>query len=769
MSVSTMAACAIKLAAFCDEIVASLQSSTLGSIQRMMIFIPITIFCVYHQLCMHYAMRKPKWSMSHCYSFTITFILLSALTETLVIYVNDAFPEHEGCLSCRFRCPYSFSSPKFCIRAAVLAAIVVFFLTPCVSFVHVLQLVLISCGMSRAVGFITYSNHITLSLWTTTCMFYQICIFLGSRYFQERHDRKKFLLQLHISELRSNLRDLLDGMMPRVISQRAQAGELVLDYCKHATVLFCSFQTDALPNADPLGTFLLLDQVHQRFDDLVENYSTHAFKVDFVGTDFMVSSPVHSQISNFAERPDTDRAHCVALGHLALRMAAAASRILTAPGPAPRFAIASGPVMAAVMGERRRHLRLLGQVVDAAHRQCELAQPWQVLAAGWAADTLRSAGFPLIVAAGQPPGCCELRWDPVIDVCGGLAPNSPVAADATAAATIAASRDQRRPAGGEHGAWGQLCVGGVAALHADREAEGGPGADSEPGLSVAEALEELAEATGRLAGDGDAALADPAEERHFLLETGDDAGPCPAEEGGAAAAAARTALVVGGQALAFAALAAHGALPDAAWAGGLWPVSAAAAAACLGATCLLMWAGAGGAWRALWAVLHAGFLFACVGLAHARAEPALLQALATGVSLLFVAPPCTSATAAGRLAGGACAAFLAAFAAASWRDGLSLPGLGVVLPLGLLAHCLAVWLRQERRAARVRWVLDGRRRRERAALWAALRDLLPESMIGTMGQDAQMRPHVMQARLAPVRSRRHPNALVGSAPVVYSP
>jgi hypothetical protein len=53
-------------------------------------------------------------------------------------------------------------------------------------------------------------------------------------------------------------------------------------------------------------------------------------------------------------------------------------------------------------------------------------------------------------------------------------------------------------------------------------------------------------------------------------------------------------------------------------------------------------------------------------------------------------------------------------------------------------------LLQEGRAARVRWLLDGRRRRERAALWGALRELLPEHVLEGLGQGAEMEAHVKQ-------------------------
>jgi hypothetical protein len=55
-----------------------------------------------------------------------------------------------------------------------------------------------------------------------------------------------------------------------------------------------------------------------------------------------------------------------------------------------------------------------------------------------------------------------------------------------------------------------------------------------------------------------------------------------------------------------------------------------------------------------------------------------------------------------------------------------------------------VLLLQEGRATRVRWLLNGRRRRERAALWGALQELLPEHVLEGLGRGAEIEAHVKQ-------------------------
>jgi hypothetical protein len=50
-----------------------------------------------------------------------------------------------------------------------------------------------------------------------------------------------------------------------------------------------------------------------------------------------------------------------------------AQRILAGSGLALRFAVCAGPVVAAVIGESRRHLRVVGGAADAARALCEAA------------------------------------------------------------------------------------------------------------------------------------------------------------------------------------------------------------------------------------------------------------------------------------------------------------------------------------------------------------------------------------------------------------
>ena len=122
LSTTSLVACVIKIVACAQQLS---KLSTNGSYERIAIFLPLLIFCIYHQLSIHGLLGSFKPTKAASQAFVVRFVLLSALTEMLVTYVNDIFAAYEGCQACRYRCPYSFSAPKFCARATVLSAIVI--------------------------------------------------------------------------------------------------------------------------------------------------------------------------------------------------------------------------------------------------------------------------------------------------------------------------------------------------------------------------------------------------------------------------------------------------------------------------------------------------------------------------------------------------------------------------------------------------------------------------------------------------------------------
>ena len=720
ISLTTMGAGAIMAISSAHELMEYFITGSTGCIKAVLYSIPIIAFSMNHQFRVQRGVGNTKDDKGMCNSFVVAFVGLYALSEfSLTINVDDFFPDHQGCAVHRFRCPYSFSSAHASAQAVVFLSLLIFHVTPCVSFVRVVQLVIVLFFSTRSYGLYAHREEITTSIWSTACVFMQLVMFLGCRYMQELHNREQFLLQIHIVRLRSNLQDVLDNMMPRSISRQARTGEPVIVPFDNAIVLLCSFPADESPEDDMMKSFQLLDMVHQAFDDLVSQCEPRPFKVDFIGNDYILTSPMLESLdeSGAPSQPAFDSKLCDSLGRLAAQMRRAADRILAGTGMELRISLSAGPVFAVVIGETRRYLRLIGEGVNTARRLCELAGPGQVLTAGRAAATLRSAGLPMRELGPMRLGAASEESE-VFEIGRGAAGSEAAPADGAALR-----------------ADGQQVLSCLSELS--------PAAAALPGPSLREALADLAEAEGSLAPGGDAALSDPTEESRFRLEA-------DAHLYSGSAAAARTACVAACHVLYLAGLPAapsHGIREPATSTALDWEIwlRAGLVMASLGAAGLQrLFRGDASAQRALWAGMHSVFACGCMALAHARAEPFLILGFSLGAGLCYVAPPCASATAARRWLGAAYGGLLAVLEAASRRDGLTGASLPAVLSPVLLIACLGGWLRGEGRASRVVWLLDGRRKRERAALWAALRDLVPEHVLERLGPGSRIEPHVVQ-------------------------
>jgi class 3 adenylate cyclase len=666
-STTAKSVCGLVIPFYLREIKTFLVAGSPGSMERILILIPITIFSILY--LMQRRRKDFKDTEETSRTFVLRFVLLYTLAESSLMYVNDVFPEYEGCAANRFRCPFSFSSPKFATRAVLIALLVIFHLSSCISFLEAVQLSTFSFLFGRVLAFLFFPGSFIISVWSLCCSMMQIIIFLGCRYMQELQNRRKFLLQLHISQLRVNLQDLLDSMMPRSIAQRVQAGETVIDACPHVSVLFCAFPTEPSPQLDAMKAFNLLDQVHQAFDELLKERCPRAFKLHFAGNDFMLASPAFLRPPgpDAAEEAGADRALCATLARLAADMRTEAQHVLAGSGLHVRFGLAAAPACAAVIGATRRHLRLTGAAPELARTLSDAAAPWEVLCTAAAADAVLAAdgGAALRRTSVSVVGAEEIFAIGEFE-------------DANPAAAAVAWSPSRTASGSSQRSFKNL-------LELCPDA-GGDGPDE----SVAEAVRELKEAVGRL-GSG-AALADEEEERQFLLETGEGSVSGGGGGGGGVGDAVRTAGVALCQGVFLAGLPGYDGGAGAAWGGGLraW---IAGASLCAGVGAGLVVPGAVGQ-AGRWGLMHAALFGGCGALAHARAEPFLLAGFGMGVSLCFVAPPVGSEAAARYMLWAAYAAFLAVFVRSGDREGLEPPSVIAAVPVAMMVHSLAVFLRQ---------------------------------------------------------------------------
>jgi guanylate cyclase len=154
---------------------------------------------------------------------------------------------------------------------------------------------------------------------------------------------------------------LLRNILPDPIADRLKNGERVIaDHYDEVTVLFADVVefTPFAAQATPAGVVAVLNELFSRFDMLAERYGLE--KIKTIGDAYMVvaGAPV--------ARPD----HAAVILEMALAMVAEADQTELSPGHPVRLrcGIASGPVVAGVIGRRKFSYDLWGDAVNLASR-----------------------------------------------------------------------------------------------------------------------------------------------------------------------------------------------------------------------------------------------------------------------------------------------------------------------------------------------------------------------------------------------------------------
>jgi adenylate cyclase len=155
---------------------------------------------------------------------------------------------------------------------------------------------------------------------------------------------------------------LLANILPASVADRLKdpARNIIADKYDDASVLFADIAgfTERASDMEPDQLILFLDRLYGDFDALVDKHGLEKIKVS--GDSYMVVSGV--------PQPRAD--HVEALAALALDMAEAASLLKDSRGDALplRIGLASGPVVAGVVGSRRFFYDVWGDAVNVASR-----------------------------------------------------------------------------------------------------------------------------------------------------------------------------------------------------------------------------------------------------------------------------------------------------------------------------------------------------------------------------------------------------------------
>jgi class 3 adenylate cyclase len=198
----------------------------------------------------------------------------------------------------------------------------------------------------------------------------EIVIGAMASFFFERSTRLNFIQQLLIERERSKSDGLLYNMLPLSIAERLKRRELVADKIDSASVCFADFTnfTRLSSTLSPSEVLAMLDQAFTAFDDITQHYG--AEKIKTIGDAYMVAVGVPGERENHAE----------VMAHVALAMRDAflALPITKKYGLNIRIGFSSGPMVAGVIGTKKRVYDLWGDTVNTASRMESNGLPGEI-------------------------------------------------------------------------------------------------------------------------------------------------------------------------------------------------------------------------------------------------------------------------------------------------------------------------------------------------------------------------------------------------------
>jgi class 3 adenylate cyclase len=199
---------------------------------------------------------------------------------------------------------------------------------------------------------------------------------MAASYGLERFTRLLFLRELELDRERARVDELLGNTLPRAIVDRLKAAErsedrAIADGLDAVSILFADLEgfTDHSQRIRPEQVVALLDEVFRRFD--AEAAELGLEKIKTIGDAYMVA----------AGAPEPRGDHAAAAAEMGLRILDVIASF-TWPTGDPlqiRVGIASGPVVAGVIGRHRFAYDLWGDTVNLASRLEANGQPGRVL------------------------------------------------------------------------------------------------------------------------------------------------------------------------------------------------------------------------------------------------------------------------------------------------------------------------------------------------------------------------------------------------------
>jgi len=181
-------------------------------------------------------------------------------------------------------------------------------------------------------------------------------------FYLERYSRREFLQKYDIRLQRDQVDSLLHNLLPGWIAEKLKQGnETIAEEYESASVLFADI-VNFTPISAKFGAYEvvnMLNDLFSRFDELVEKHN--AEKIQVAGDGYMAAAGVPI--------PRPDHAHVIARLALDMLECVHTGNFLGGKHPIEiRIGLNSGPLIAGVIGQRRKVFAVWGDMVNTASR-----------------------------------------------------------------------------------------------------------------------------------------------------------------------------------------------------------------------------------------------------------------------------------------------------------------------------------------------------------------------------------------------------------------
>ena len=288
----------------------------------------------------------PAWTRFHAWIVAGAVLVAGGGIVTLLAVGREEASLHWAGIMLALMATYGLFRPRLPVSAAISLALIVAF-----------NVVVIPAGI-LPLAIILADNFFLVSA---------AVVGMLATYSLERSSRERFLANKHLEEERRLSERLLLNILPEAIARRLKAGEeRIADQHAEVTVLFADIAgfTAMTAHMEPIELVELLDEVFNEFDGIARDHGIE--KVKTIGDACMM-------VAGLPEAQE-DHAARIAEAALDMRERIAGCRSVGDQPIRLHIGIATGSVVAGVIGRTKFSYDLWGDVVNTASRMASLAE-----------------------------------------------------------------------------------------------------------------------------------------------------------------------------------------------------------------------------------------------------------------------------------------------------------------------------------------------------------------------------------------------------------